>query len=84
VDYWKRGTFPRQAADVQWPTAVGHLWKEMGTNNRNPEAEMRTLRLSLGSGSGRTSVGSISELARAYMPNKHRTHWPGRSIKMEE
>lgn len=76
MGYWKRGTSSRQAADVQWPTAVGHLWKETGTDSRNPEAEMRTLRLSLGSESWRTSVGSISELARAYMPNRHRTHWP--------
>ena len=69
---------------MQWPTAVGHLWKKMGTDSGNPEEEMRTLRLILVSESGRTSVGSISELARAYLPNRHRTHSPGRSIRMEE
>lgn len=54
----KRGTSSRQAADVQWPTDVGICGKETGTDSRNPEAEMRTLRLSLGSESWRTSGGA--------------------------
>ena len=49
---WARGTSPRQAADVQWSTAVRRLWKEMGTNIRGLEAEVRILKLSLGSAGG--------------------------------
>lgn len=49
---WERGTSPRQAADVQWTTPVRHLWKEMGTNIRGLEAEVRILKLSLGSVGG--------------------------------